>query len=92
MRRSSQVEHSPTAPPTSAESQEDIPVLSIEMSHTIELSHRVNEPLIDSDELQARLGLRARTPEAISPASSAASINTIDVPSMCSPGASMFAR
>ena len=62
-------------------SQEELPVMAIEMLHTIELSHRVDEPLIDAEELQARLGLRARTPETVSPVSSCAtSINTVDPP------------
>lgn len=80
LRRSSNAERNTSHP--YEKSQEDLPVMSIEMSHTIELSHRVDEPLIDSEELQARLGIRARTPDTVSPVSSSAtSVNTLDRPS-----------
>ena len=89
-RHSSQAERSPRMstsqppPDEKAQDDDDLPVLSIEMAHTIELSHRVDEPLIDTEELQKQLGLRPRTPETISispTSSSATSINTLDPPS-----------
>ena len=86
LRRSSTAEYIAANPAGREKSEEDIPVVSIEKSHTIELTHRVDEPLIDSDELQKRLGLRPPTPETVSPALSiATTVNSVDVPGKPAP-------
>ncbi|PSR71648.1 hypothetical protein PHLCEN_2v12501 [Hermanssonia centrifuga] len=73
LRRPTHGDRSVSTPNLRHKSQDDLPVLSIELFPSIELSHRVDEPLIDSMELHTRLGLQLPTPDSESPSSSRAS-------------------
>ncbi|KAI0338677.1 hypothetical protein BDW22DRAFT_1362775 [Trametopsis cervina] len=75
-RRSAHGERSVSAPHLPTKPQVDTPVLSIQ------LSHRVDEPLFGKDELQNRLGMEPTTPETAfpSPLSSAGSFQVVEQP------------
>lgn len=79
LRRSVHGDRSVSAPhlPT-PRSQDNLPALSIE------LSHRIDEPLFNQEE-QSRLCLDSRTPEAASPVSSCGSMQIVDQPGTSSP-------
>lgn len=71
LRRSTTAERSVSAPQHLASKAPDaIPVLSIQFSH------KVDEPLIDNEELQSRLCIQPRTPESSSPLSTVSTLSS----------------
>ncbi|KAI0691815.1 hypothetical protein BC835DRAFT_100010 [Cytidiella melzeri] len=76
LRRSVNGERSVSAPHLPVKRQDEPPVL------TIQLSHRVDEPLFDTHELRNKLGVEPSTPESVlpSPLSSAGSFHVVEQP------------
>ncbi|KIP02599.1 hypothetical protein PHLGIDRAFT_130656 [Phlebiopsis gigantea 11061_1 CR5-6] len=70
LRRSTNGERSVSSPNLPTTNLDTTPVL------TIELSHKVDQPLIDSEDLQSRLCLRPRTPENSSPLSTTSTLSS----------------
>lgn len=77
-------ERSVSAPQLRAsKSQEETPVFSIDAPRTIELSYKVNEPLISSEDLPQGLDLYESPKETSSPKSAPAQSRTFQVQCMC---------
>lgn len=87
LRRSTNGDRSVSAPHLPATYVDNTPVISIEPSHRVELSHKMDEPLFDSEELQSRLSVQSRTPENGSPVSSVSTFSSrASVPTPEQPG------
>ena len=70
LRRSTNAERSVSSPNLPTTNLDTTPVL------TIELSHKVDQPLIDNEELESRLCVQPQTPENSSPLSSVSTLSS----------------
>ena len=93
LKRSTNGDRSVSAPHLPVSHADSTPVISIEPSHRVELSYKVDEPLFDNEELQSRLCVQPRTPETSSPVSSISTLSSrATIPTPEQPGKSVSHR